>query len=155
MVNPFQVFVTNLNQLGFFGFLLPWVFIFAVVFGLLAKSKVLGDDLKISAVVSMVVAFFVMGFGGPFLANFFINSFGMAAVVLAGILIVVLFMGMAGIGIDGIAKSKAALIAMISIGIIIFVMALGAVNVVVSPTVIAVILMLVVMIAAFAFLTGK
>ncbi|MBI4894971.1 MAG: hypothetical protein HY831_00625 [Candidatus Aenigmarchaeota archaeon] len=152
MANPFQVFVTNLNQLGFFGFLLPWVFIFAITFGLLAKSKVLGDDLRIIAVVSMVAGFFVMGFGGPFLANFFVNSFGMAAVVLAGILIIVLFMSMSGIGIDAIAKSKLTLVAMIAIGIIIFITAIGSVSVIVNPTVIAVLLMLVIMIAAFAFI---
>lgn len=152
MADPFQVFVSNLNQLGFFGFLLPWVFVFAITFGLLAKSKVLGEDLRIIAVVSMVAGFFVMGFGGPFLANFFVNSFGMAAVVLAGILIIVLFMAMSGIGIDAIAKSKATLVAVIAIGIIIFMTAIGSVSVIVNPTVIAVLLMLVIMIAAFAFI---
>jgi len=152
MANPFEIFVANLNQLGFFGFLLPWIFVFAISFGLLAKTKVLGDDLKVSAVVSIIIGFFVMGFGGPFLANFFINIFGISAVILAGILIIVLFMAMSGIGIEDIAKSKATLAAMIGIGIIVFIISLGAIRVVVSPTVIAITLMLVVMIAAFAFI---
>jgi hypothetical protein len=30
MANPFEILVMNLNQLGFFGFLLPWVFMFAI-----------------------------------------------------------------------------------------------------------------------------
>ncbi|MBI5332018.1 MAG: hypothetical protein HZB65_00430 [Candidatus Aenigmarchaeota archaeon] len=151
-MNPFQIFVSNLNQLGFFGFLLPWVFVFVVTFGLLVKTKVLGEDLKLIAVFSIVTGFFVMGFGGPWLANFFINLFGIAAVIIAGILVIVLFMAMSGISIDALAKSQATLAAAIGIGIIVFIMALGAINVVISPTVIAIVLMLVIMIAAFAFI---
>ena|SRR3989338_1285763 len=151
-MNPFQVFVSNLNQLGFFGFLLPWVFVFVVTFGLLVKTKVLGEDLKLIAVFSIVTGFFVMGFGGPWLANFFINLFGIAAVIIAGILVIVLFMAMSGIGIDSLAKSQATLAAAIGIGIIVFILALGAINVAISPTVIAIVLMLVIMIAAFAFI---
>jgi hypothetical protein len=153
MPNPFELLVQNLNALGFFGFLLPWIFMFAVSFGLLVKSKVLGDDKRISAVVSLVLAFFIVGFGGPFLANFFVSAIGMAAVVLVGILVIILFINMAGIPVEDLAKNKAVLAALVGIGIIIFVVALGAWSTVANPTTIAIVLMIIIMALTFVFIT--
>ena len=95
MADPFSILVANLNALGFFGFLLPWIFMFAVTYGLLAKAKFF-EDTKIVGVISLVLAFFVVGFGGPWLAGFFVNLFGYAAVIIAGLLVIVLFITMSG-----------------------------------------------------------
>ena len=151
-LNPFEVLVHNLNTMGFFGFLLPWVFTFAIVFGLLAKSKIFGDDARISAVVAIVVGFFVVGYGGPGLASFFVNIFGIAAAVLAGILVLVLFMGMAGMPLDQLTKSKPALALIIGIAVLVFALAAGAWTAVVDPTTIAIVLILIVMAAAVVFI---
>lgn len=154
-MNPFELLVYNLNALGFFGFLLPWLFMFAVVFGLLAKTKILSEDPKVSAVVSLVLAFFVIGYGGPWLANFFVNLFGVAAVVIAGILVTVLFVSMAGGDIGELMKNKAVLALVVGLGIVVFVMVLGAWTVVADPNTIAIIVMLIVMAVAIVFITGK
>jgi len=151
-MNPFELLVYNLNTMGFFGFILPWVFIFCIAFGLLAKTKVLGDDTRIAAVVSIILGFFVVGYGGPGLANFFVNIFGIAAAVLAGILVLVLFMGMAGIPIDQLAKNKAVLAVLIGIAVLVFAVAAGAFTTMVNPTTIAIVLILIVMAAAVAFI---
>jgi len=151
-MNPFEILVYNLNTMGFFGFILPWVFIFCIAFGLLAKTKVLGDDARIAAVVSIILGFFVVGYGGPGLANFFVNIFGIAAAVLAGILVLVLFMGMAGIPIDQLAKNKAVLAVLIGIAVLVFAVAAGAFTTMVNPTTIAIVLILIVMAAAVAFI---
>ncbi|MEM7815234.1 MAG: hypothetical protein QXF55_02755 [Candidatus Aenigmatarchaeota archaeon] len=154
-MNPFEVLVHNLNALGFFGFLLPWVFIFVVAFGLLAKTKALGDDMRIAAVASIVLGFFVVGFGGPWLASFFVNVFGLGAAVLAGLLVLVLFMGMTGMGLDQLAKNKAVLAVLIGIAVIVFAIAAGALSAVVNQTTIAIVLVLIVMAVAVVFIAGK
>ncbi len=154
MANPFEIMVSNLNQLGFFGFLLPWIFIFVVVYGILYKTKVLGDDLRVNAVLSIVIGFFVVGFGGPPLASFFINIFGIAAAVIAGILVLLLFIGMAGIPLDQISKNRGALVFLIAIAVIIFFVAAGA-TVQVNQTTIAIVLMIIVLAGAISFITGK
>src|SRR3989338_7869016 len=105
MADPFTILVTNLNQLGFFGFLLPFIFIFAVAYGLLMKAKYF-EDQKIIGVISLVLAFFVVGFGGPGLANFFVNLFGLATIVLAGILVIVLFVAMSGADVSKVLAGK-------------------------------------------------
>ena len=154
MANPFEVLVSNLNQLGFFGFLLPWIFIFAVAFGILVKSKVLGEDKRVDAVVSIVLAFFVVGFGGPFLADFFVSLFGIAAMIIEGILVLVLFMGVAGISLDKISDNKAVLVFFVGLALVLFFVALGGLFVRVSNDTAATILIIIVLAAAVALITG-
>lgn len=153
MANPFEILVANLNALGFFGFLLPWMFIFVIVFAILLKTKALGDDTKIMGVLSLVISFFVIGYGGPFLANFFVNLFGMATIILAGILVIVLFVGMAGGDISKVLGSKPALLILAVIGILIFMLAIGAMGVGVNDSVIGIIFIIIVMAVAIMFVT--
>lgn len=79
----------------FYGFLLPWIFTFAIVYGLIVKANIFGGETKkIAAALSLVAAFFVSAIGGPQLALFFTSLFGGAAIFLAGILVVILFIAM-------------------------------------------------------------
>lgn len=150
MASPFEVLVTNLNQLGFFGFLLPWLFVFAVSFGILLKTKVLGDDKKIIGVVSLTLAFFVIGFGGPAFGNFFVALSGLSGMVLAGILVIILFVSMAGGDFSKLMESKASIALVAGIGIIVFVTALGA-RISVSSEALAAIFMVIVLAVAVYF----
>lgn len=153
MANPFELLVGNLNQLGFFGFLLPWIFTFAVIFGLLLKSKTFGDNKRIIGVISLVVAFFVTGFGGPVIASFFVNLFGLASIILAGILVIALFLAISGTDISKLTENKAVVYAVVGIGIVVFFTAAGSLGIRLSDSTIAIIFMLVVLVAAIAFIT--
>ena len=153
MANPFEALVTNLNGLGFFGFLLPWIFTFAVLFGLLLKSKAFGENKRIIGVISLVAAFFVVGFGGPAIAVFFSSLFGLAAVVLAGILVIALFLAMSGTDISKIAENKAVAYAIVGIGIVVFFTAAGSLGIQLSESSVSIIFMLLILIVAIAFIT--
>src|SRR3989344_5846258 len=144
MGDPFSLLVGNLNSMGFFGFLLPWIFIFAVTYGLLMKSKFF-DNPKITGVLSLVIAFFVIGFGGPWLAGFFVNLFGYAAVIIAGILVIVLFITMSGGSIGKLFDNKGMAAILIGIGIIVFFIALGGLRVIISDAVIGIIFVIILM----------
>ncbi len=95
-----HVILNQANPFGalgpeFYGFLLPWIFTFAIVYGLIVKANIFGDQTKkIAAALSLVAAFFVTAVGGPQLAAFFTTLFGGAAIFLAGILVVILFVAM-------------------------------------------------------------
>lgn len=153
MANPFETLITNLNQLGFFGFLLPWIFTFAVVFGLLLKSKSFGDNKRIIGVISLVVAFFVTGFGGPVMASFFTSLFGFASIILAGILVIALFLAISGTDISKIAENKAVAYALVGIGIVVFFTAAGSLGIHISESTAAIIFMLLILVVAIAFIT--
>ncbi|MBI3190282.1 hypothetical protein HYZ41_01110 [archaeon] len=154
MADPFTILVANLNGLGFFGFLLPFIFVFVVVYGLLIKTKFF-EDQKIIGVLSLVLAFFVIGYGGPMLANFFVNLFGLAAVIIAGILVIVLFIAMTGGDISKIASGKSVAAALAGIGIIVFFIALGALGVAINDSVIGIIFVIVILALAVLFITGS
>ena len=153
MASPFQTLVSNLDQLGFFGFLLPWVLTFAIFYGLLLKSKALGEDHKIIGVVSVVAAFFVVGFGGVALGTFLKNLFGTTAMVLAGILITLMFVGMSGYDVSKLADSKYFLAAGIGIGLIVFFSILGGVRFIGSD-VLSIIFVVIIMIISVMFIAG-
>ena len=105
----------------FYGFLLPWLFTFAIVYGLLSKAPMFGGKSdKINLALALVVAFFVTGAAGPQMAAFFINLFGGATVYLAGILVIILFLSLIGYDISKLGKGMIYVIVVILIGIALF-----------------------------------
>lgn len=153
MANPFQILVGNLNSIGFFDFLLPWIFTFAVFWGLLTKTKVLGDNLRVNGVVSLVAAFFVIGFGGPALGAFFTSIFGLAIVIIAGLLVAVLFLGMGNISLDKITDPKILGAIIAAIAIIVFFTAAGSIGIGVSSSALSIIFVIVILAVAIGFIT--
>ena len=152
MADPFTLLVTNLNALGFFGFLLPFIFIFLLSYGLLVKSKMF-EDHKITGTLSLVLAFFVVGFGGPGLANFFVNIFGLATLVLAGILIIIMFVALAGGDASKLMGDNKAVMAVLDgVGIIILFVAAGSLGVNASDSVVGIIFVIIILAAAIMFI---
>jgi len=154
-MNPFELLVQNLQHMGFFGFLLPWLLMFAVTYGILLKSKALGEDQKIIGVISLVVAFFVIGYGGVAIGTFMQNMFGIAAMVLAGILVTVLFVSMAGGDISKFVEGKEVMALIIAIGIVVFVVAIGSIGVNLGTDALAAVFIMVVMGIAVFFIAGN
>ena len=74
----------------FYGFILPFLFTFAIVYGLLIKANLFGKNERVAPMLALVIAFFVTAVGGPTLAAFFTNLFGGASMFLGGILVVIL-----------------------------------------------------------------
>ncbi|MBI4895960.1 MAG: hypothetical protein HY832_00215 [Candidatus Aenigmarchaeota archaeon] len=122
--NPFQALGPD-----FYGYILPWIFTFAIVYGLLANLNLFKDQKRIPAALAFVIAFFVTGVGGPQLATFFTTLFGGASVFLAGILVIILFAALLGFKGDkehgGVLHHTGALVAVIIIGAALFVGSTG------------------------------
>ena len=119
MPNIFEVLVSNLSSLGFFNFFLPFLFTFAIIYGLLLKTKAVSEDQKVIGVISLAISFFVIGFGGPLIGEFFINLAGLGTIVLAGILIIVLFVGLAGGDVSKIMEGKGITAIVVGISVIV------------------------------------
>lgn len=133
MADPFTSLIATLNAMGFYGFILPWIFVFAVIYGLLIASKVFGEGgtaRSVSAAIAFVAAFFVTVLGGPTLATFFVNLFGGASLIIAGILVIVLFFAMTGLSKEQLFEkkggTKAVAIIVVVIGIVLFLVSSGA-----------------------------
>jgi len=62
MVSPFELVVKALVDLGFYGFVLPFIISATVFYAILRRSKALGESNIINAVLSISLAFMVFGF---------------------------------------------------------------------------------------------
>ncbi|MHA1286671.1 MAG: hypothetical protein ACTSPB_04620 [Candidatus Thorarchaeota archaeon] len=98
--------VQQLWNMGFFEFVLPWLFAFAIIFGVLQKAKIFkkGDDAhkEINLVISLIAAFYLTAYTayGFTLSTFFIGVFGNTVILLSGILLFLIFIGIFGFKID-------------------------------------------------------
>ena len=113
---------------GFYGILLPFVFTFAIIYALLQYTALAKNDIgkRVTVVVAFVAGLFVTALGGPELAAFFINLFGGASIILAGILVILLLLALVGWKQDTTKPFPTIVLAVvIVIGIIIFLMATG------------------------------
>ncbi len=165
MADVFTTLITNLNELGFYDFVLPFLFVFAVVYGLLAKAGLFGGaNSRVSALIGLVVAFFAVGYYGPPMAAFFGSLFGGATIFLAGILVIVLFMAMTGLGVHnalgllgGAWGIRIGILVLFVIGIILFMTATGTVvsGIALDDGAIAAIFVVVIIIVAMIFVIGE
>jgi hypothetical protein len=102
MASPFESLLGNLNNLGFFQFLLPFLLTMAICYGILryALHRIL--DKSAAALLSIVIAFFVMNYSGQVgiaIAMFFTQIFGSGIIVLTGIILIAMFLAMVGINV--------------------------------------------------------
>jgi hypothetical protein len=140
----------------FYGFLLPWIFTFAIVYGLLGVINIFGGKKNINTALAFVIAFFVTGAAGPQMAAFFINLFGGAATYLAGFLVILLFAAMIGYTPTDF-KTVWYLAAVLIIGIALFLGSTGALvgSIVIGSDIAALAFWLVIIIVAVYMIVGK
>jgi hypothetical protein len=80
------------EQAGLFSYLLPFLLIFAMVFGILTKMKIFKEAKAVNAIIALAVALMALQFG--FVPSFFSEIFprlGVGLAVILGVLIVVGF----------------------------------------------------------------
>lgn len=68
MANAFEIVVQKMVELGFYDFLFPFIISSAIFYALLRRSKILGESVATNALVSLSLAFMILGF--PILVGF-------------------------------------------------------------------------------------
>ena len=87
--------LNNWDSYGVFSYVLPFLIIFAVVFGILQKSKIFGDpkDVKgINAVLSVAIGLTALQF--DFVSTFFATIFPRFGVGLSILIVMIIFLGL-------------------------------------------------------------
>ena len=82
----------QLEQQGVFAYVLPFLMIFAVLFGILTKIKMFGENKGINIILSLAVA--LMSLQMNFVSYFFREIFPRMGVMLSIILVVVILLGL-------------------------------------------------------------
>ncbi len=140
----------------FYGFILPFIFTFAIVYGLLIKAAIFGKNERVAPMLSLVIAFFVTAVGGPTLAAFFTNLFGGASMFLGGILVVVLLVTLVSGGTITKATNLAVIVITVLIGAFLFLSsssATGFIGIAVDSTTATLAFALVVILIAIYYIT--
>lgn len=88
----FEDVLVKLEELGFFEFILPWLLMFAIVFGILSWTNIFGGDRKIHAIIAIVLAF--LSIRWPIYRDFLAIVSPKLGVGLTIILVLVLLMGL-------------------------------------------------------------
>lgn len=80
-------------NLGVFSYVIPGLLIFAVVFGILQKSKIFGDKNKgVNAIIAAAVGLLALQF--DFVSTFFANIFPRFGVALAAFIVLIILAGL-------------------------------------------------------------
>jgi len=88
----FRDILIGLEQLGFFDYILPFLIIFALVFGILTKIKIFEENKGINAIIALSVGLMALQFG--FVSVFFAELFPRLGIGLAIILSVLILVGL-------------------------------------------------------------
>jgi hypothetical protein len=80
------------EQAGFFSYLLPFLLIFALVFGILTKINIFKDNKMVNGIIALSVALMSLQFG--FVSSFFSQVFPRVGVGLAIILVILIVVGL-------------------------------------------------------------
>lgn len=81
------------EQAGFFAYIIPFLIIFALLYGILSKIKIFGDDSKkVNAILSVAIALISIQFN--FLTDFFAQLFPRFGVGIAILLVAILTIGL-------------------------------------------------------------
>lgn len=87
-------FLSKWEQAGFFSYLLPFLLIFALVFGILTRVRIFQDNKVVNGIIALAVALMALQF--DFVPLFFSQIFprlGVALAIILGVMIIVgLFM---------------------------------------------------------------
>jgi len=85
-------FLDTLSQAGFFTYLLPFLLIFALVFGILSKLKLFEQTKAVNAIIALAVGLLALQF--DFVPLFFSEIFPRVGIGLAIILVILILMGL-------------------------------------------------------------
>lgn len=83
--------LTQWDQMGFFSYVLPFLLVFSVVFGVLSKTKIFEDNKAVNAIIALTVGFMSLQWG--LVPQFFSELFPRVGVGISILLIVILFLG--------------------------------------------------------------
>ncbi len=106
----------------FVNYILPFLFVFTVIFAVLEKTKLLGEDKKqIDAIVALVVGLFIIAF--PYPRNIIVSLMPFLAVLIAILLVFMLLYGFIGGKTEGDVLDKGVKIVLsilVAISVVIF-----------------------------------
>ncbi len=83
--------LTRWDQLGFFSYVLPFILVFSVIFGVLSKTRIFEENKSVNAIIAIAVGFMSLQWG--LVPQFFSELFPRVGVGISILLIIIMFLG--------------------------------------------------------------
>ncbi|HLC52238.1 MAG TPA: hypothetical protein VJI98_03270 [Candidatus Nanoarchaeia archaeon] len=120
--------ILDVGILNYFDFIFPWILVFALVFGLLQKTKFITDSIHINAAVSAVLAFMViLSDAAVKIINVMIPWLAVTVIFLTLLLLIFQLLGLQEKDLPKLVADKAVYWPVLVIGIIIIIASFGTV----------------------------
>lgn len=91
MVQPITNLLGQMEMMGVFSYIIPFLLIFAIIYAVLTKTRILGPNNAIAAIISVAVGILSLQFN--FVSTFFADIFPKFGVVMAIFLVLVILLG--------------------------------------------------------------
>lgn len=79
-------------DIGIFAYVLPFLMIFAIIYGILVKTEILGNNKGVNATIALAAGLLALQF--DYVSNFFASIFPFAGIGLAILLVAIIFIGL-------------------------------------------------------------
>ena len=92
----FETLLSQWEQIGVFSYMLPFLLIFALIYGILSKLKLFGNEQNksINAIIALATALMSLQFG--VVTVFFSDIFPRLGIAMAGVLVLLIMIGLFG-----------------------------------------------------------
>ena len=145
-----QAILDNLAKLGFYDFFMPFLLILAVVFGVLQNRKMISDEVSVNAVIAIAVSFLATY---TLRGIFFTRLFGMAGMIMAAGVVLIIFLAMMGIKpedvFSGAGSKSIGMVVGVLIVLMIFFYALGSAVRISEESIVTIIFLVIVFVAVY------
>ena len=126
MIVDFALMFSNLESMGFYTFVLPWVLFLVIIYSIVTKAPFLKDignqSKQISVIIAAILSFYIVNYewNGQFVGDYLTEMFGTTSLYIAGFLVLILFLGMGGFSLNSIFGGKWIPAVMVLLAIMIF-----------------------------------
>lgn len=146
--------ISNLQNLGFYDFVLPFILFMAIIYGLLTSKKTISEESSVNGIIAISLSFFITYVARGF---FYTEVFGLFGVVMAALLIILLFLAMFGLKPEELLGENKTTLAIILgvVAVIIFLSAAGTSFFRISNDTVATIIMLLFVLLVLVFISKK
>ncbi|MCK5039404.1 MAG: hypothetical protein KAR87_00360 [Candidatus Aenigmarchaeota archaeon] len=157
----FNTMISNMQNLGFYDFVLPWLLFLCIIYVIMLKAPFLQDrevdKKRVSILIAAIISFFIINYpvAGSSFGVYLTVLFGNTGMYIAAGLVLIILLGMFGINIGDLGEKKYIGWTILLAVIILFLYGGSTIGTMaISSSMLSVVFVVLLMLAAMYFISG-